>query len=83
MWVEDVEPSQLAAADAETNLGKLAQALLELIFPHDVLASGCVTQPHKSGIVTLDQEKLHAIRGKRMTDKGFNIALVLVAIVLM
>ena len=42
-----------------------------------------MTQPCKSGIVKLDQEKVHVTRGKRMTDKGFNIALVLVAIVLM
>ena len=83
VWVEDVEPNQLAAADAETDPGKLAQALLKLISPHDVLASGCVAQPWKSVIVRLDQEKLQAIQGKRMTDKGFNIAMVLVAIVLM
>ena len=54
-----------------------------IIFPHNVLASGCVTQPCKSGIVKLDQEKVHAIWGEHMKDKGFNTALVLAAIVLM
>ena len=43
MWVDGVDSRQVAAVDAESDPSKLAQALLELLFRHEVLAIGNAT----------------------------------------
>ena len=67
LFVSNINPNQLGAADTEEDPGKLGQALIEVLFSHQELKNGCTTKPRKAGILKLDGHLLQAIRGTRGT----------------
>ena len=62
VWINGIRKHQLAAVDCKDE-GKLAQALLELLFTKTELSIGNATTPRRNNITKLDAVRLNAIRG--------------------
>ena len=63
VFIKGVDPARVAAAEMEADRGKLAQALLDVLFDPEELAWGCATKPRKKNVKHLNDLRLNAIRG--------------------
>ena len=61
VWIPGVSKAKLEAVDSQSDANSLAGALLYLLFTRNEIEKGNATPPKTTGIMVLDDNRLHAI----------------------